>query len=607
MTLFKSQDIRNVAVVAHVDHGKTTLVDAMLKQSYVFRDNQKIGNLIMDSNELERERGITILAKNTAITYDQIKINIIDTPGHADFSGEIERVINMADGVLLVVDAVEGVMPQTEIVLKQALRKLLKPIVVINKIDRPTARPAYVLNMVQDLFLELAVDPDQLDFTVLYAAANEGYAISDLSDTPESIKPLFEAIKNEIPHPRGKTDFPFQLQVASLDYDLHLGQIAIGRILNGEVSKGQKLACINELKDPVYFSVSRVFGFGGLQRNEVDLAVAGDIIALTGSDQVSIGDTITHPENLESLPAIDIQEPTVMMTFGVGTSPFAGREGKFCTTPQLRQRLMKELRTNVSLRVQDTSSADEFLVSGRGELHLAILIETMRREGYEFQVSKPEAVTKVVNGIVQEPYEIVIIDTKEEYVGTIYKEMGIRRGEVVDIRSDDFGDPQLEFKISTRGLIGFRSFFLKATRGNGVLNGEFLGYEGCGPQAGRTRPGVLVASASGTAVTYGLNNAQDRGTLFLGPGTEVYEGMVVGFHARDNDIPVNVCKEKKLTNMRSSTAEIAIKLSPPMMMSLEEMLDFIVEDELLEVTPKNLRVRKRILAQGKRQRSERKV
>ncbi|MQF69501.1 translational GTPase TypA [SAR202 cluster bacterium AD-804-J14_MRT_500m] len=607
MTIFQPHDIRNVAVVAHVDHGKTTLVDAMLKQSYVFRDNQKVGNLIMDSNELERERGITILAKNTAITYERVKINIIDTPGHADFSGEIERVINMADGVLLVVDAVDGVMPQTEIVLKQALRKLLKPIVVINKIDRPTARPVYVLDMVQDLFLDLAVDADQLDFTVLYAAASEGYAISDLSDKPESIRPLFEAIRNEIPHPQGNPDCPFQLQVASLDYDLHLGQIAIGRILNGQVTKGQRLACINAMGDSALFSVTRVFVFGGLQRNEVDLVVAGDIVALTGSQQVSIGDTITDPNVLESLPAIDIQEPTVMMTFGVGTSPFAGQEGKFCTTPQLRQRLMKELRTNVSLRVKDTPSPDEFLVSGRGELHLAVLIETMRREGYEFQVSKPEAVTKTVNGILLEPYEIVIIDTKEEYVGAIYKEMGIRRGEVVDIRSDDFGDPQLEFKISTRGLIGFRSFFLRATRGNGVLNGEFLGYEPCGSQIGRTRSGVLVASASGTAVTYGLNNAQDRGTLFLEPGNHVYEGMVVGFHARDNDIPVNVCKEKKLTNMRMSTAEIAIKLSPSVKMSLEEMLDFIAGDELLEVTPKNLRVRKRILAQGKRHRAERKM
>ena len=418
MNLFQPENIRNVAVVAHVDHGKTTLVDAMLKQSHIFRENQKVGELIMDSNELERERGITILAKNTAITYRAVKINIIDTPGHADFSGEVERVINMADGVLLVVDAVDGPMPQTEIVLKQALRQRLKPVVVINKIDRPSARPGQVLTMVQDLFLELAEEAEQLDFPVLYAAANEGYAVLDLADEQKSIEPLFEAIVNHIPAPQGDPDQPFQLQVASLDYDPHLGPIAIGRIARGKLSVGDVLACINGDGNgngngkPALFPVTRVFLFAGLQRNEVDVALAGDIAAFTGSDQVSIGDTITDPEALESLPAIAIQEPTVMVMFGVDTSPFAAREGKFCTTPQLRRRLVRELRTNVSLRVDDTVSPDEFLVSGRGELHLAILIETMRREGYEFQVSKPEAVTKIVDGKLHEPYEQLFLDTK---------------------------------------------------------------------------------------------------------------------------------------------------------------------------------------------------
>ena len=441
MKLFQPQNIRNVAVVAHVDHGKTTLVDAMLKQSHIFRENQNVGELIMDTNELERERGITILAKNTAITYRGVKINIIDTPGHADFSGEVERVIDMADGVLLVVDAVDGPMPQTEFVLKQALRKHLKPVVVINKIDRPSARPGQVLTMLQDLFLELALDADQLDFPTLYAAANEGYGVFDLDDQPKSIEPLFEAIVNHIPPPQGDPDGPFQLQVASLDYDPHLGPIAIGRIVRGKLAIGERLACIHGTGKPAPFSVTRVFLFEGLQRSEADVALAGDIAALTGNNQVSIGDTITDPETLETLPAIVIQEPTVMMTFGASTSPFAGREGKFCTTRQLRKRLMTELRTNVSLRVEDTASPDEFLVSGRGELHLAILIETMRREGYEFQVSKPEAVTKMVEGKLHEPYELLILDTKEEYLGAISKEVAVRRAEMLDMRKSQLRQP----------------------------------------------------------------------------------------------------------------------------------------------------------------------
>ncbi|MSQ12526.1 MAG: translational GTPase TypA [Dehalococcoidia bacterium] len=602
----EQQNIRNVAVVAHVDHGKTTLVDAMLKQSHIFRENQKVGELIMDSNELERERGITILAKNTAILYRGTKINIIDTPGHADFSGEVERVINMADGVLLVVDAVDGPMPQTGFVLKQALQRGLKPVVVINKIDRPTARADKVLSMVQDLFLELAVDADQLDFPVLYAAAKEGYAVTDLADQPKikSIEPLFEAIVRHIPPPQGDPEKPFQFQVAALDYDLHMGPIAIGRIARGKVSLGDRLVCIRGNDEKLPFTVTRVLLFEGLQRSEAEVASAGDIAAVTGAEQVSIGNTIAHPDALDILPAIAIQEPTVKITFGVNSSPFAGREGKFCTTPQLRTRLLRELRTNVSLRVEDTGNPDEFLVAGRGELHLSILIEMMRRESYEFQVSKPEAITKVIEGKLHEPYELLVLNTKEEYLGAISKELSVRRAQMLDMRNDSSGNLYLEYKVPTRGLIGFRSFFLRATRGNGVMNTLFLAYEPHSAEIGTTRSGALLASEMGTAVSYGLSNAQVRGALFIDPGTAVYEGMVVGVHARDNDIAVNVCKEKKKTNIRSSTSDIAIKLTPPVKLSLEEFLDFIAKDELLEVTPLSFRVRKKILEEGERHRYE---
>ena len=599
------QNIRNVAVVAHVDHGKTTLVDAMLKQSHIFRENQKVGELIMDSNELERERGITILAKNTAIFYRGIKINIIDTPGHVDFSGEVERVINMADGVLLVVDAVDGPMPQTEFVLRQALEKQLKPIVIINKIDRSAARAADVVHLVQDLFLELVVDADQLDFPVLYAAAKEGYAIADLADQPKSIEPVFEAIVHHVPPPQGNPDEPLQFQVAALDYDPHLGPIAIGRIFRGKVSPGEKLACIHRDGDLTNFPVTRVFLFQGLERYEAEEASAGDIVALTGIEEVFIGDTIVHPDAPYTLPMMVIQEPTVKMTFGVNTSPLAGTEGKFCTSPQVRNRLMRELRTNVSLRVEDTDSAEEFLVSGRGELHLAILIETMRREGYEFQVSKPEAITKMVDGKLHESYEHLILDTKNDYLGPLSQELAARHAQMLNLKTGDSANIRLEFKISTRGLIGFRSFFLRATRGNGVMNSQFLSYEPHGPEVRSTRMGSLVSAETGTAVTYGLNNAQERGMTFVDPGTKVYDGMVVGIHARDKDLVVNVCKEKKMTNIRSSTSDIAIKLTPSLKYSLEEFLDFIAEDELLEVTPQNLRVRKKVLAQGDRYRAGR--
>ena len=600
-----SKNIRNIAVVAHVDHGKTTLVDAMLKQSHIFRENQKVGVLIMDSNELERERGITILSKNTAIFYRGIKINIIDTPGHADFSGEVERVINMADGVLLVVDGVDGPMPQTEFVLRQALEKGLKPVVIVNKTDRPMARVAEVVNLVQDLFLDLVVDADQLDFPVLYASAKLGYAVAHPDDQPKSIEPLFEAIVTHVPAPQGESDEPLQFQVAALDYDPHLGPIAIGRVFRGQISPGENLASLDRDGDVTMFQVTRVFLFQGLERHEADMASAGDIVAIAGLEGATIGDTIAHPDAPTPLPAIEIQEPTVKMTFGVNASPFAGTEGKFCTSPQLRTRLMRELRTNVSLRVEETESPDVLMVSGRGELHLAILIETMRREGYEFQVSKPEAITKRIDGKTHESYERLFLDTKREYLGAISQEVAARHAQMLNMKGDDVGNLRLEYKISTRGLIGFRSFFLRATRGNGVMNSRLLGFEPQGPEVRSTRMGSLVAAESGTAVTYGLNNAQERGVTFVEPGTPVYEGMVVGIHSREKALDVNICKEKKLTNIRSSTSDIAIKLTPALKFSLEEFMDFIAEDELLEVTPQNLRVRKKVLAQGDRYRAGR--
>ena len=596
------QDIRNIAIIAHVDHGKTTLVDAMLKQSHIFRENQQVGELIMDSNELEREKGITILAKNTAITYRGVRINIIDTPGHADFSGEVERVLNMADGCLLVIDAVDGPMSQTRFVLRHAFQKRLKPIVVINKIDRPLARPVEVANMVQDLFLELATDAEQLDFPVLYTAAKAGYALADLKDPPKSIAPLLEAILRHIPPPSGDAQGGFQLLVAALTYDNHLGQIAVGRIARGKVSIGDQVARIARGGTTTFHEVTRLFVFEGLSRREVAEAEAGEIIALAGLEQVAISDTVAAAGRPEALPGIDIGEPTVQMTFGVNTSPFAGQDGRYVTSRQIRERLLVELQTNVSLRVQETDSADVFLVSGRGELHLAILIETMRREGYELQVSKPEAIVKVVDGQALEPYELLVLDVGEEAIGVLAENLASRLAQMADMRSDGQGHVRLEFKIPTRGLIGFRSFFLKVTRGNGVMNSVFTGYEPLRGELRPTRTGALVAAETGVAVTYGLNNAQQRGLTFIEPGTPVYEGMIVGMHARDNDLIVNVCKEKKLTNVRASTSDIAIKLTPPARMSLEEALDFVAENEVLEVTPRNIRLRKRVFSNDQRHR-----
>ena len=600
-----TQNIRNIAIIAHVDHGKTTLVDAMLKQSHIFRENQQVGDLILDSNELEREKGITILAKNTAITYQGVKINIIDTPGHADFSGEVERVLNMADGCLLVIDAVDGPMPQTRFVLRHALQKRLKPIVVINKIDRPSARPAEVANMVQDLFLELAADTEQLDFPILYTAAKAGYALADLRDQPKSMVPLFEAILKHVPPPSGDAHGGFQLLVAALSYDSHVGQIAVGRIARGRVSLGDQVARVTGDGAITSHKVSKLFVFDGLSRLEVGEAEAGEIIALAGLVEVAISDTIAAAGQPEALPSIDIGEPTMQMTIGVNTSPFSGQDGRYVTSRQLRRRLMTELQTNLSLQVHETNSADVFLVSGRGELHLAILIESMRREGYEFQVSRPEAIVKVIDGQMLEPYELVVLNIAEKDIGLLTEELSLRLGQMTNMRSDGQGNALLEFKIPTRGLIGFRGFFVKAIRGNGQMSSIFTGYEPLRGEVKSGRTGVIVATETGVAATYGLNNAQQRGLTLIDPGMPAYEGMIVGVHARDNDLAVNVSKQKKLTNMHASTSDIAIRLSPALRMSLEEAIGFIRDDEMVEVTPKNIRLRKRILSNNERHRQGR--
>jgi len=595
-------DIRNVAIIAHVDHGKTTLVDALLRQSKVFRENQALIECVMDSNDLERERGITILAKNTAITYRGIKINIIDTPGHADFSGEVERVINMADGCLLLVDAVEGVMPQTRYVLKQAFDKGLKPILVINKIDRDGVQIAQVLSQTQDLFLELATNDEQLDFPILYASGRNGFAVNDPNVTGTDMVPLFEAILKTVPPPVIESG-PFQMLVSNLDYDNHKGKLAIGRIWRGKIAPHDMVVTIDAAGDTERYEVNEVATFMGLKRIEVPEAAAGDIVTIAGVDKVSIGDTLASPDKPEALPRITIGEPTVEMNFCVNTSPFAGREGQYCTTRQLRARLYRELETNLSLRVSDGETSDVFKVSGRGELHLSVLIETMRREGYELAVSKPEAIVKEISGKMMEPVEDLILDTKESHIGIITEMLSSRRAKLTNMRNDGEGNVRMEYHIPTRGLIGFRSDFLTATRGEGIINTLFLGYEPLVGEIGSMRSGVLVASESGMALTYGLNNAQGRGLLFIEAGTPVYEGQIVGVTPKMQDIAVNICKGKKLTNIRSSTSDIAIKLTSPIKMSLEQSIDFIARDELVEVTPKHIRLRKKLLTETQRLRA----
>ena len=605
MTDWKNENIRNLAIIAHVDHGKTTLVDALLKQGKVFRSHQQVGALIMDTNPLERERGITIFAKNASVSYGDVRINIIDTPGHADFSGEVERVMNMADGCLLLVDAVDGPMPQTTYVLRQALQQNVKPMVVINKIDRPEARAAEVVTMIQDLFLELATEVEQLDFPVLYTSARDGYATADPGVPGTDMQPLFDAIVKLVPPPSGDMAAPLQMLVAALDYDNYLGQVSVGRISNGTLRMRDDVALLGCDGEISMHNIERIFVFRGMERVEVPEAYAGDIVAVSGLDGVSIGDTITSTENPEALPTIDINEPTVSMTFGVSSSPFMGKEGIHCTSRNLHERLMRELRTNISLRVDTTSSPDVFVVAGRGELHLSILVETMRREQFEFQVSRPSPVTKMIDGKEYEPYEILNITTHEKYVGVLAEYLSTHMAQLRDMRYDDNGYVDLEYKIPTRGLIGFNAFFLQTTRGDGVKSSFFTSYE---PMEGEIKSqggGVLVASEAGTAVTYGLLNAQGRGDTFIDPGTMVYEGMIVGSHRRDGDIEINVCKQKKLTNVRSSTADIAKRLNATMRMSLEEALAFISDDELLEVTPLNFRLRKAELSAHDRKRHRR--
>ena len=598
----RNSDIRNLAIIAHVDHGKTTLVDALLKQGQVFRAHQQVGALIMDTNPLERERGITILAKNASVSYGGIRINIIDTPGHADFGGEVERVMNMADGCLLLVDAVDGPMPQTTFVLRKALQRDVTPMVVINKIDRPEARVAEVEEMVQDLFLEVATNAEQLDFPVLYASAQDGYATTNLDEPGSDMQPLFEAILNSVPPPAGDPDSPLQMLVAALDHDSYLGQVAIGRITNGTLRLNDEVSLLNRDSEPTSHIVERVFVFRGMERVEASEAHTGDIVAVTGPEGVSIGDTIASLESPKSLPSIDIGEPTVRMTFGVNSSPFMGREGDNCTSRHLYGRLMRELRTNVSLQVETTSSPDVFVVSGRGELHLSILVETMRREQFEFQVSRPTPVTKVIASKVHEPWELLNITTREEYVGALTEHLSAKLGQLRNMRYGEDNYVYLEFKIPTRGLIGFNAFFLRATRGDGMKSSTFTGYEPMEGEIQTQRSGALVASEGGVAVTYGLLNAQGRGDTFIDPGTRVYAGMIVGSHSRDGDIEVNVCKEKKLTNVRSSYSDIAKRLKATVTMSLEEVLAFVSDDEYVEVTPQNLRLRKRELSAVSRRR-----
>ncbi len=595
------ENIRNVAIIAHVDHGKTTLVDGLLKQSHIFRDNQNVGELIMDSNDQERERGITILAKNTAIDYRGVKINIIDTPGHADFGGEVERVLNMADGCILLVDAAEGPMPQTRFVLQKALQLNLRPIVVINKIDRKDARIHQVIEETQDLFLELATTSEQLEFPILYAVGREGVAMYHPEDERKDLQPLFDTILKTVPAPQVDIDGPLQMQVTALDYDDYKGKYAIGRVIRGRLAPNTMVARIDRSGEVSRQRINLLFTYSGLQRIEVPEAIAGDIIAITGIADANIGETIADQEYPEALPSIEISEPTLKMTFGVNTSPFSGRDGKYSTSRQLRARLYRELETNVSLRVEDGSTPDEFVVSGRGELHLSVLIENLRREGYELQVSRPEVITRTdEQGHLLEPIEHLVIDTKDTYMGVLTEALAVRKALLTNMTNDGSGNIRIEYDIPTRGLIGFRNAFLTLTKGNGAMSSLLKGFEPWLGKINTARMGAMIASELGVAVTYGLNNAQMRGDTFIEPGTPVYEGMIIGLNARPDDLVVNVCKEKQKTNVRSSTSDIAVRLTPPVLMSLEQSLDFINNDELVECTPKNIRLRKRYLTQHER-------
>jgi len=594
--------IKNIAIVAHVDHGKTTLVDAMLRQSGVFKSYQKVEERVMDSNEMEKERGITIFSKNAAFFYKDYKINIVDTPGHADFGGEVQRILKMVDSVLLVVDAFEGTMPQTKYVLKKSLELGLMPIVVINKIDRPNARPDEVLNMVFDLFVELNAVDEQLDFPVVYASAKDGIARYHLTDTNNDIIPLFEMIINHVEDTEGDVNKPLQFLTSAIAYDNYIGKMGIGKIYNGKVRKGEDVILIKKTGEKLLRKITRIYTFEGLTKVEVDEAVAGDIASLAGMENIDVGETVADKDNPIELPTIDIDRPTMSMNFLVNNSPFAGREGKFVTSRNLRERLYKELQSNVSIVLEETDSPDCFVVKGRGELQLAILIENMRREGYELQVSKPQVIYKEVKGERLEPIEHAIIDVPNDFVGTVIEKLGVRKGEMTNMVQGNDGYTRLEFLVPTRGLLGFRNEFITETRGTGILNHSFHEY---GPYRGdvptRTR-GVLVSWELGKSVAYGLDKLQSRGTFFIGPGMEVYEGMIVGENTREGDMNINVCREKKLTNMRASGSDDAINLEPPRKFSLEQAMEYIAEDELLEITPHNIRMRKKELNKEKRKR-----
>ena len=601
MELITRDDIRNIAIIAHVDHGKTTLVDAMFKESHVFRSNEKMDERVMDSNDLEKERGITILSKNTAVMYDGIKINIVDTPGHADFGGEVERVLKMVDSVLLVVDSYEGPMPQTKFVLKKALELKLKPIVVINKIDKPNARPEEVIDEVFDLFLELGADDEQLDFPIIYASAREGFARYNVEDTNMGMEPLFKTIIEHVEPPKGYIDGPFQMLVTTLDSNAFVGKIAIGKVHRGKVKKNQSVALVRQDGSKANYKITAVFGYNGLKREEIEEAGLGDIIAVSGIIDANIGETIADSSNPEALPFVEIDEPTLNMNFMVNDSPFAGKEGEFVTSRHLRDRLMKELETNVSLRVKEITP-DCFEVSGRGELHLSVLIETMRREGFELQVSKPNVIFKEENGKKLEPMEYLTIDVPEEFMGAVMEKMGPRKAEMVNMTSAVNGYTRLEFVIPARGLIGFRNEFMTDTKGNGIMNHVFEGYAPYKGEIESRSRGSIVSFEQGEAIAYGLFNAQERGRLFITPGTPVYQGMVVGECARAEDLDINVCKGKKLTNTRASGSDDAVKLVPVTTLTLEQSIEFIGNDELVEVTPESIRIRKRYLDAAERKR-----
>ncbi len=594
------KNLRNIAIIAHVDHGKTTLVDELLKQSGTFRSNEVVAERVMDSNDLERERGITILSKTTSVMYKDTKINIVDTPGHADFGGEVERILQMVDGVLLVVDAFEGCMPQTRFVLKKALDLKKRPLVVVNKIDRDGARPEEVIDEVLDLFIELMADDDQLEFPIVYTSAKSGYATLDPDVPSDSMEPLFEKIVEEIPAPKGDPDGGLQILISNIDYDDYVGRIGVGRVVRGTAKNGQGAVLCGMDGSRKNVKIQKLYTYEGLKRAETDTASVGEIVCISGVAAINIGDTLCSYENVEPLPFIKIDEPTVSMNFLVNNSPFAGQDGKYVTSRNLRDRLFKEIETNVALRVEETDSADTFKVSGRGELHLSILIETMRRQDYEFQVSRPQVITKEIDGQLCEPVEVLMIEVPDEYVGPVMEKLGSRKAELVNMDVNGSGTTHIEFRIPSRGLMGYRPEFLTDTNGNGIMNHVFDGYEPWKGDIVTRHQGSLIAWETGDAVAYGLNAAQERGRLFIGAGTPVYEGMIVGASPKAEDLVVNVCKKKHMTNTRASGSDDALKLTPPSIMSLEQCLEFISDDELVEVTPHNIRMRKTILGREQR-------